>query len=98
MLAPVSNFRQGRVNSPTYQIELELDHLISYVYSLGRSAIGGERIDYASLTKEELTELEDISTKLEMCVISDQEKAAFVEFIDATREILEELSKFPSTQ
>jgi hypothetical protein len=98
MLAPVSNFRQGRVNSPTYNIELELDHLISYVYTLGGKAISGESLDYASLAKEELIELEKISGELGTCEISDLDKATFVEYVDSTREVLEALSKFSLNQ
>lgn len=93
---PVANFRLHRTDAPTYDLEHDLDHLASYVYSLGLKAIGKETADYAKLAAQELVELEQISSKLETCAISGNVKDTLVAYISATRRMLEALTETPT--
>jgi hypothetical protein len=93
---PVSNFRQGRVNAPTYKIEHDLDHLNSYLYGLGIEAISGKEIDYSKLVTQEITLLENIGKELEECEISASEKTIYSSYIAVTYALLQVMSKIPS--
>ena len=86
---PVSNFRQKRVKSLTYKIEHDLDHLASYLYTLGESVLSGSKIEIKDIVKGELDELEGINKELDICAIPSNEKIPYVNFINATRDMIE---------
>lgn len=90
---PVSNFRRRRAGAPTYQIECDLDHLASSIYSLGSGVIGRASWDPGELASEQIRELERIGSELDGCAISDTEKGRFTNYLSVTRALLQELMK-----
>jgi hypothetical protein len=90
---PITNSRQRRFNAPTYEIEVALDHVASYVYGLGLDAIEGKNLDYAKLAVEELLELDKVVAELEKCEVGEKEKEEFMRYIVLTGSLLEEIAR-----
>ena len=86
---PIANSRQRRFNAPTYEIEVALDHVASYVYGLGLYAIEGKNLDYGKLALEELLELDKVVVELERCEAADREKEELMQYIVLTGLIYE---------
>lgn len=94
---PIENSRHRRFDAPTYEVEVALDHLDSYLYSLGLAVIDGRDLELAKLTSEELSELDRLGCELESLVLTTREKRRFVESIAADRALLLEIRKLAST-
>ena len=94
---PIENSRHRRFVAPTYEIEVALDHLDSYLYSLGLAVIDGSDLAFAKLTSEELSQLDRLSCELESVAVTTREKKRFGESIAAGRTLLLEIRKLSST-
>ena len=88
---PSENFQRGRTNAPTYNIELELDHLHSRLHSLGSAFIEGKSWDYAKLASDELADLDRIVLDLEGCSVPEGEKDFFRNYVSLARSLLAEM-------
>lgn len=89
LAVPTKNFRLNRYNTSTYGLELNLDHLSSYVHSLGSGLIEGRKYDFASLAAKELIELNQILLEVENCDIDEEEKDEFRKYISATQLLIQ---------
>lgn len=89
--APTANFRAGKNNALTYGLEHDIDHEVSYIQSLVRSAIAGEPLDYPRLAGNELKEVQEMSLKLEACELPDSERAKYSDFLQDMLALLDEL-------
>jgi len=90
--APTTNFRNGHAAAPTYQLEHDIDHSVSYIQGLVRSFIAGEQLDYRGLASKELIEVEQWLTELNCRTLDETEKQKFVGYISDMKLILHELA------
>ena len=90
---PTANFRNGRMNSPTYELEHDIDHSVSYVYDLVQDFIAGKKLDYEKLASKELFEAEELVAKLNRSELNDEEKQKFLSYLSEMIVILKELRR-----
>ena len=90
---PTANFRNGRTNSPTYELEHDIDHSVSYVHGLVQNLIAGKKLDYERLASKELFETEELVAKLNRSELYDEEKQKFLRYLSEMILILKELKE-----
>lgn len=90
---PTESYRQGNRNALTYDLESSLDHVTSYVYSLGSAVMEKKDWDFTMRGIEVLHELGQIRIELESGIASlDNGKSEeYLQFVDATERLLKEL-------
>lgn len=89
MAAPAGRFRTGARSAPTYEVECELDHVISSVYALGSAFIAGTERDLAAQASRRLADLDRVASRLETTATSDVLRADWNAYVGATRAVLE---------
>jgi hypothetical protein len=89
MAAPVDRFRNGARSAPTYDVECELDHVISSVYALGSAFIAGTGRDFADRASRRLADLDHVASRLDTTPASDVFRADWNAYVSATRSVLE---------
>ncbi len=96
--APIANSRLRRHMATTYEIEVQLDHLNSYLYTMGLNIIGGNSsLNYAKQIDQELVELNAIKMAIEKCEIPVNEKLAFTDYVAVTEKLYQEIKMFLNT-
>lgn len=70
----------------------DVEHMGSYVYSLGTQTIAHESVESALLVSE-LSELETLNSILERCDIREDQREEFRQYIRVLRHLLEEMSQ-----
>jgi hypothetical protein len=76
---------------PFAKVIHDLEHMSSYVYSVGLNAISGVTSDYANIARREIADLDRIESLLGNCSITATEKKEFTEYICVVRRLLEEI-------
>ena len=64
------------------------------MHRLGSSLVEGTKWDYSDLASQEITELDQIASRLERQVTAEEEKERLRDYISATRDLLQ-LMKHP---
>ena len=91
---PVEAARLRRTQDPLHGVEQDLDHLRSYIYSLGMALFeGGQRWDYSGHAGDELEALHRVSVELDELPLPDQAKAPYRVFIAASTTLLREVAR-----
>lgn len=90
---PVVNFRMGRITAPTYQLEEDLDHLVSHVYELASRFMAGRELDYQRLASKEQGEVAQMLINLEQLTIDEDERDKLKSYLNDLSLILAELTK-----
>jgi hypothetical protein len=94
--SPYSDAYLLRKEVASGRVEHDLDHMESYLYSLGLAAIEGKNYEYAEVAARDLAELDRISEELEGCDVTEGEKELFRSHIRVVRAVLEEIRKLGS--
>lgn len=94
MPLPTRNARLGRCNAPTYAIELELDHLVSYVHATVDAFMGGKTRDHRVHVGDYLETLHTIETDLADSPADESWRVQIQEFIDSARIVLHTLLRW----
>ncbi|MDQ3649273.1 MAG: hypothetical protein M3458_03125 [Acidobacteriota bacterium] len=94
--SPYSSAYLLRKEITTGKVEHDLDHLESYLYSIGLAAIEGREYEYAEIAARDLAELSKINAELEGYDVVEGEKELFRSHIRVVRVLLEELGKLGS--
>ena len=89
--APIAHSRTRRFSAPTYGVEVELDHLVSSLHSLGSDAISGKTLRWRDLASEALMTLDRLERELARCHIPDSERRQFEVYFRVTRIMVETL-------
>ena len=89
---PTDNFRLRRRDSPLEAIECALDHMRSYVHSLGLGYLEGKTFEYGQLVKEESSEIEKVLNELASLSIGEEAKRPYREFVAATQQLLDAIA------
>lgn len=93
--APIKNSRLRRHTEPTYAIELELDHLVSYLHSMGTNIMAGKIFEnYLPQTNHDLATLTQIKISLDNCAGKELEKESFRNYLCQTEKVYEEIQKY----
>lgn len=93
--APIKNSRLRRHTESTYPIELELDHLVSYLHAMGTSIMAGKIFEnYLPQTKDDLATLSQIKMVLENSGGKELEKEKFRNYLSQTEKVYEEIQKY----
>jgi hypothetical protein len=71
----------------------ELDHLNSYIYSLGLGVISGNTIGKAKIATDDIVTIDRLAAEIEKCNISEEARSDLEIYIKATRALLEEISQ-----
>ena len=90
---PITNFRNGYRSAPTYELEHDIDHSVSYVHGLVQDLIAGKELDYKTLASKELSALEQMVAKLNRCQVNEPEKEKFRKYISDMTFILRDVSE-----
>lgn len=93
MVAPVARFRNGNRAAPTYDLECELDHVVSSVHALGSAFTAGTEWDFAAQASRRLADLDDVASKLDATALGGVSRAEWDAYVSATRAVLEALIK-----
>ena len=86
---PAKNLHLNSAKVLSY--EVELDHLRSYVYSLGKGVIENRNYDFGKLASEELERLNELSLEIESYGVTEKEKNELQKYILSTQLLLEEI-------
>ncbi len=86
---PTRNLPLNSAKVTTY--EVELDHLRSYVHSLGNGVIESRNYNFKKLASAELERLNILSLEIESCDIAETEKKELQNYVSTTRLLLEEI-------
>jgi len=89
MAAPVERFRNGERLAPSYDLECELDHVVSSVYALGSAFSAGAQWDFAAKASRRIADLDDVAAKLDTTAIVGVARAGWDQYVRATRAVLE---------
>ena len=93
--APTTNFKNGHAAAPTYQLEHDIDHSVTYIQGLVRSFIAGVQLDYRNLASKELIEVEQWLTELNCRASNETEKQKFLDYVSDMKLILQQLAVSP---
>lgn len=93
MPVPSTNFRNGHVQSPSYELEHDIDHSVSYVKGLVENFIAGKPLDYKKLASEELSEIEKMIKSLERFDLDDVEKKPWSDYLSDMNLIVQKLAE-----
>lgn len=93
MVAPVERFRNGERSAPTYDLECELDHIVSSVYALGSAVTAGATWDFATQASRRIVDLDRVASKLDTMVLGAVFRAEWDQYVRATRAVLEAILK-----
>jgi hypothetical protein len=85
---PVEAFRQGHSGAPTYQLELDLDHLRSSVYSIGTEFVAGTQWSWTALAGKLLRNLDSAELEANRLELTHQNAEPYRVFTRATRRLL----------
>jgi uncharacterized protein with von Willebrand factor type A (vWA) domain len=89
MRAPVDRYHHGDRSAPTYDLECELDHIVSSVYSLGSACMAGNEWDYVAQGTRRLARLDELASTLEGLTGNDERRAELDVYVQATRKVLQ---------
>lgn len=95
--APYENARLKRHQVPTYEIEIELDHLDSFLYRIGQDIINRKDIDFSQAAQAELVRLRSYQAAIEKCEMNEKRQEIFRKYFDDTKNLLEEVIKLGSS-
>jgi hypothetical protein len=91
---PIGNLDDAQAQ--TYEIDMELDHVVSYLSSLGDRALRGDtQIDWASTVPSYLADLDKIETGLGATRISEIEKQRYQDYLTECRLVWERMRLLP---
>jgi hypothetical protein len=83
----------GRVNAPTYELEHDLDHSVSYVQGMVRRLLAERDLDYERLASKEQREVAKMLADLESYSIDEDERDRLRSYLTDLNLILLELMK-----
>lgn len=89
---PIENSRRRRGDALSYAIEVELDHLLSDVHTIGGYAISGKHVNFRELVLPELRQLDALELELADCPLSQTERNRFEACFGLTRSLLQSLA------
>ena len=88
---PIENSRLRRGEAPSYALEVELDHLLSGVHTIGGYALSGRHVNFRELVLPELQQLDALELELADCPLSQLERNRFEACFRVTRSVLQAL-------
>jgi hypothetical protein len=94
MAVPTENFRLARNSAPTYVVELELDHLVSYLNGIVGGFMEGKPWEHRAHVADHLETLHSVEADLAASLADDGRKQELQRFIDATRLVLHTLLRW----
>jgi hypothetical protein len=94
LLPPIGDLRNP--NAPTYPIELDLDHELSSLASVGKRALEGDtKPDWPKIVPGYLAHLHAIERNVAAAAIPDERKRKYENYISECRSVWQKISRLP---
>jgi hypothetical protein len=94
LLPPIGDLRNP--NSPTYPIELDLDHAVSSLASVGKRALEGDtRADWPAIVPEYLADLNAVERNVVAAAVPVERKRKYEAYISECRSVWQKISLLP---
>lgn len=95
MKVPSEQYRVGNKKSLAYDLEGDLEHLASSVYTLGNALMEHEDWDFAMRAIDELGQVEKARAELEqgLASLNNRDAKRYTEYLNATERLLREMAK-----
>jgi hypothetical protein len=94
LLPPREDLRNSK--GPTYQIDLDLDHEVSSLASVGGKALKGDtRPDWPKIVPEHLADLDKIERNIDEASISVERKRSYKDYVSQCRLVWEKIALLP---
>lgn len=72
--------------------------MVSRVHRLGNSLVEGIQWDYSDLASQEISELDQITSRLDRQAMPNEEKERLKSYISLTHDLLQLISESPTAQ
>jgi hypothetical protein len=94
LVPPIGDLRN--TNAPTYQIELDLDHEVSSLASVGKRALEGDtQPDWQKIVPGYLADLSAIERSVAVAAIPDERKRMYEDYISECRAVWLKIGLLP---
>jgi hypothetical protein len=94
--SPYSNSYKNRHPAPSYNVELVLNHIESYLYGIGDRVIAGNTSNATGIAAQELVRLDQLETELDRLDLNFAHKQQLKTKMMLVRSVWEEIRALPS--
>lgn len=85
---PTESYAVGRRGAPGYDTECEIDHIYSWVYSIGSDHLGGHGRDYVHGTDSLLDDIGELRERIRGEELAPELRARYEGYLQSTADLL----------
>ena len=90
---PVQAYHAGNRGAPGYDIECEVDHLVSWIYAAGGAYRDRAALDHVRRAESLLEDVDELRMRIIGGDLGAEQRQRYIGFLDASRHLLTILSE-----